>query len=135
MDRMSRAPLHSPDVATFESLAHAALGRLPDPFREHLADIVVRIEEFADDATLDAMGIEDAWELTGLYHGRPLSEQTVWAATDLPPTITLYRQPLLAEWCETGVDLADLVNHVVVHEVGHHFGLSDEDMHRIEDEG
>jgi predicted Zn-dependent protease with MMP-like domain len=124
----------SPDAATFERLAREALDRLPDPFRDHLADIVIRVEEFADDETLDAMEIDDAWELTGLYHGRPLSEQSVWATGDMPPTITLYRQPLLGEWRETGVELADLVNHVVVHEVGHHFGLSDDDMHRIEDE-
>ena len=132
---MSRRSATPPDAATLENLARGALSRLPHPFREHLADIVVRIEEFADDETLDAMGIDDAWELTGLYHGRPLSEQTVWAAADMPPMITLYRQSLLAEWCETGVDLVDLVNHVVIHEVGHHFGLSDEDMHRIEGEG
>lgn len=122
------------DTAVFERLAREALDRLPAPFREHLDDIVIRVEEFADDETLDAMDIEDAWELTGLYHGRPVGEQSVWQTGDMPPTITLYRQPLLAEWRETGVELADLVNHVVVHEVGHHFGLSDDDMHRIEDD-
>lgn len=122
------------DTATFERLAREALDRLPAPFREHLGDIVVRVEEFADDETLDALDIDDAWALTGLYHGRPVGEQSVWQTGDMPPTITLYRQPLLAEWRETGVELADLVNHVVVHEVGHHFGLSDDDMHRIEDE-
>jgi predicted Zn-dependent protease with MMP-like domain len=122
------------DTAMFERLAREALDRLPAPFREHLDDIVIRVEEFADDETLDAMDIEDAWELTGLYHGRPVGEQSVWQTGDMPPTITLYRQPLLAEWRETGVELADLVNHVVVHEVGHHFGLSDDDMHRIEDD-
>lgn len=130
---MSRHPLQSADTATFERLAREALNRLPDPFREHLGDIVIRVEEFADDETLDAMGIEDAWDLTGLYHGRPLSEQSVWSSADMPPTITLYRAPLLQEWRETGVELGDLINHVVVHEVGHHFGLSDDDMHRIED--
>lgn len=122
------------NTAVFERLAREALDRLPAPFREHLDDIVIRVEEFADDETLDAMDIEDAWELTGLYHGRPVGEQSVWQTGDMPPTITLYRQPLLAEWRETGVELADLVNHVVVHEVGHHFGLSDDDMHRIEDD-
>jgi predicted Zn-dependent protease with MMP-like domain len=122
------------DPAMFEHLAREALDRLPAPFREHLDDIVIRVEEFADDETLDAMDIDDAWELTGLYHGRPVGEQSVWQTGDMPPTITLYRQPLLAEWRETGVELADLVNHVVVHEVGHHFGLSDDDMHRIEDD-
>jgi predicted Zn-dependent protease with MMP-like domain len=123
----------SPDAATFERLASEAFARLPDPFRDHLADVVIRVEEFADREALDAVGIADRWELTGLYHGRPLSEDSIWATAELPPTITLYRQPLLREWRETGVELADLVNHVVVHEVGHHFGLSDEDMHDIED--
>jgi predicted Zn-dependent protease with MMP-like domain len=132
----SRRPeaMRGADTAVFERLAREALDRLPAPFREHLDDIVIRVEEFADDETLGAMDIEDAWELTGLYHGRPVGEQSVWQTGDMPPTITLYRQPLLAEWRETGVELADLVNHVVVHEVGHHFGLSDDDMHRIEDD-
>ena len=80
------------------------------------------------------MAIDDAWDLTGLYHGRPLSEQSVWETGDMPPMITLYRAPLLAEMRESGVALADLVNHVVIHEIGHHFGLSDDDMHRLEDE-
>jgi predicted Zn-dependent protease with MMP-like domain len=123
------------DAAEIERLAARALRRLPMPFREYLQDIVIRVEEFADRETLDALEIDDRWDLTGLYHGRPLSEQSVWAAADMPPTITLYRAPLLREWRETGVAFEDLVTHVVVHEVGHHFGLSDEDMHRIEDEG
>jgi predicted Zn-dependent protease with MMP-like domain len=130
---MSQPLPPSVDVATFERLAREALERLPAPFHEHLSDIVIRIEEFADAETLDEMAIDDRWDLTGLYHGRPLSEQSVWATADMPPMITLYRAPLLREWRETGVDLRDLINHVVVHEVGHHFGLSDEDMHRIED--
>jgi predicted Zn-dependent protease with MMP-like domain len=128
-----RAPPSS-DTATFERLAREALDRLPAPFREHLGDVVIRIEEFADDETLDVMEIDDPWELTGLYHGHPLTEQSVWETGDMPPMITLYRAPLLQEMRETGVALEDLVNHVVVHEVGHHFGLSDDDMHRLEDE-
>lgn len=124
----------STDVAAFERLACKALDSLPAPFREHLADIVIRIEEFADDETLDAMDIESEWDLTGLYQGRPVGEQSIWTTAEMPPTITLYRQPLLAELRETGVGLGDLIRHVVVHEVGHHFGLSDEDMHRLEGE-
>jgi predicted Zn-dependent protease with MMP-like domain len=94
---------------------------------------VFRVEEFADDETLQAMGIENPWELTGLYHGRPLSEQSIWSAGDLPPMISLFRCPLLNEWVETGVTLEELVTHVIVHEVGHHFGLSDAEMEAIED--
>ena len=123
----------APDAATFEALAVAALNRLPEPFAQHLAEIVIRIEEFADAETLAELEIESEWDLTGLYHGRPLTEQSMWDSGDMPPQVTLYRQPLLAEWCETGVTLQALVTHVVVHEIGHHFGLSDEDMHALED--
>ena len=94
-----------------------------------------RIEDFADDEVLDALGIEDPFELSGLY-SRPLDrEQTSWASGELPPMIHLYRRPLLDEWAETGVSLEDLITHVIVHEVGHHFGFSDADMHAIEDAG
>ncbi len=122
-----------PDPATFYRLAHAAIERLPKLFREHLEGVVVRVEEFADAETLAAVGIDDRWELTGLYHGRPLGEQSIWTSGELPPVISLYRQPLLDEWRATGVTLEDLVTHVIVHEVGHHFGLSDDDMAAIED--
>ena len=121
-----------PSAAAFEALARAAFARIPDPFAAHLAAIVVRVEEFADAETLAALGIADKWGLTGLYHGHPLDTQSVWATGDLPPVITLFRQPLLAEWNATGVRLEDLVAHVVIHEVGHHFGLSDDDMHALE---
>lgn len=131
---MRTNPMLSPDTATFERLAREALDRLPEPFSDHTGDIVIRVEEFADAETLDALDIDDRWDLTGLYSGRPLSEKSLWATGDMPPMITLYRAPLLREWRETGVELDDLVNHVVVHEIGHHFGLSDDDMHRIEDE-
>ncbi|EZP81744.1 hypothetical protein BV97_02402 [Novosphingobium resinovorum] len=123
-----------PSAAEFERLAHAAFARIPAPFAQHLDGITVHIEEFADEETLGAMGIEDAWELTGLYHGRSMDTDSVWISGEFPPRITLYRQPLLAEWCETEVDLEDLVAHVVIHEVGHHFGLSDDAMHALEDQ-
>jgi predicted Zn-dependent protease with MMP-like domain len=123
----------APDAATIEAMAHEALARIPEPFANHLADVALLVEEFADDETLDAMGIEDAFDLTGLYHGRPIGEKSAFESGALPDRIHLYRQPLLAEWCATGVDLGDLITHVVVHEVGHHFGLSDDDMHALED--
>jgi predicted Zn-dependent protease with MMP-like domain len=122
-----------PDAATFERLARQALTALPTQFREHLDGVRVRIEEFADAETLDELGLDDAWELTGLYHGRPWGEQSVWDSGELPPVITLYRRPLLQEMRETEVTLQALVTHVVIHEVGHHFGLSDEEMAAIED--
>ena len=108
---------------------------MPQPFRAHLDGIAIRIEDFADEAVLADLGIEDPWELTGLYEGRPLTEQSLWSSGELPPTIRLFRRPLLEEWVETGVALDDLISHVIVHEVGHHFGFSDDDMDAIEREG
>ncbi len=107
--------------------------RLPEAFRQHLGGVVLRIEEFAEDEVLDQLGIEDPFELTGLYSGRPMGEQSSMLSGELPPMIHLYRRPLLDEWVETGVSLEALITHVIVHEVGHHFGLSDADMHAIED--
>jgi predicted Zn-dependent protease with MMP-like domain len=131
---MTRSFGPPPSTADFEALARAAFARIPDPFARHLDGITVHVEDFADEETLRDMEIEDPWELTGLYHGRPMDEESSWVSGELPPRITLYRQPLLAEWCETGVTLEDLVAHVVIHEVGHHFGLSDAQMHALEDQ-
>jgi len=128
-----QARSHAPDAAAIEGLARAALARIPEPFAGHLADVVLIVEEFADDETLDAMGIEDPFELTGLYHGRPVGEKSAWESGGLPDRIHLYRRAILDEWVDTGVALDALVTHIVVHEVGHHFGLSDADMHALED--
>ena len=115
-------------------LAHAALARLPAEFQPNLADIVIRIEEFADPEQLASVGLDDPRRLVGLYRGHPVSKQSIWASGDMPPTIFLFRQPLLARWRQTGAPLEAVVNHLVVHEVGHHFGLSDDEMHALEDE-
>jgi predicted Zn-dependent protease with MMP-like domain len=123
----------APDAAMIEALARAALARIPEPFNAYLADIVLVVEDFADDETLDQMGIEDPFDLTGLYRGRPVGEKSAWDGVTMPDEIHLYRRPLLDEWVHTGVSLESLINHVVVHEVGHHFGLSDDDMHALED--
>ena len=124
----------APTAEEIERLARAALARIPAPFAEHLADVVLIVEELADDETLDALGIEDPFDLTGLYHGRPIGEKSAWESGALPDRIHLYRRALLDEWVATGVSLDALVTHVVVHEVGHHFGLSDADMHALEDD-
>jgi predicted Zn-dependent protease with MMP-like domain len=127
--------LHQPpDADTIERLARAALDNLPEAFRAHLADVVIRIEEYADAEQLASVNLTKPWQLVGLYRGRPVSRQSVWASGELPPTIYLFRQPLLARWRQTGATLEAVVNHLVVHEVGHHFGLSDADMHAIEDD-
>ena len=131
---MGTGQTFAPDAAAIEALAEAAIARLPAEFRRHLVNVVLRIEEFADEAVLDEMGIEDPFELSGLYSGRPVSEESNWVSGELPPMIHLYRRPLLDEWVETGVALEDLITHVIVHEIGHHFGFSDADMHAIEDQ-
>jgi len=122
----------APDAAAIEALARAAMARLPGAFRRYLDDVVLRVEDFADDETLDALGIEDPFELSGLYRGRPVGEKSVGDSGALPDMIFLYRRALLDEWVESGETLEALVSHVLVHEVGHHFGLSDDDMHALE---
>ena len=124
---------YAPDAATIERLARDALARLPDAFRAHLGDVVLLVEDFAEDDVLAELGIEDPFELTGLYTGRPVGDKSSTDSGALPDMIHLYRRPLLDEWVDTGVSLEALVTHVLVHEVGHHFGLSDDDMHALED--
>jgi predicted Zn-dependent protease with MMP-like domain len=131
---MAGGQIYAPDAAAIERLAEAALAALPAHFRALIGNVVLRVEEFADDEVLDSLGIEDPFELTGLYTGRSLDKADSWVSGELPPMIHLYRRPLLDEWVETGVALEDLITHVIVHEVGHHFGLSDEDMHALENE-
>jgi predicted Zn-dependent protease with MMP-like domain len=131
---MGTGQTYAPDAAAIERLAEAAIARLPETFRRHLANVVLRVDDFADDEVLDALGIEDAFDLSGLYSGRSLDKQDSWVSGELPPMIHLYRGPLLDEWVETGVALEDLITHVIVHEVGHHFGFSDADMHAIEEQ-
>ena len=132
---MGTGQTYAPDAAAIEALAEAAISRLPTEFRQHLTNVVLRIEDFADEAVLDEMGIEDPFELSGLYSGRPVSEESAWVSGELPPMIHLYRRPLLDEWVETGVALEELITHVIVHEIGHHFGFSDADMHALEESG
>ncbi len=131
---MSGGQTLAPDAAAIERLADAAIAALPERFRHHLDGVVVRIEEFADEETLDAMEIEDPFELTGLYSGRSMREESSLASGEMRPMIHLYRRPLLDEWVDTNVTLEALITHVIVHEVGHHFGLSDGDMHAIEEQ-
>ncbi len=130
---MSPRQTLAPDAAAIERLADAAVAALPAAFRAHLGSVVVRVEDFADDDVLDEMGIADPFDLTGLYQGHPVGTKAGLGSGALPDMIFLYRRPLLDEWVATGVTLEALVTHVVVHEIGHHFGLSDADMHALED--
>jgi predicted Zn-dependent protease with MMP-like domain len=126
-------PRTAPDADAIRAIALKALNALPAEFRAHLGDVVLIVEEFADEETLDALGIEHPLDLTGLYHGRPVGEKSSMESGALPDRIHLYRRAILEEWIETGVGLDELVAHVMIHEVGHHFGLSDDDMHALED--
>jgi predicted Zn-dependent protease with MMP-like domain len=130
---MSERQTLAPDAAEIERLAEAAIARLPAQFRAHLEGVVLQVDEFADEDVLRQLGIENEFELSGLYSGRPIGEQSSMLSGELPAMIHLYRRPLLDEWVETGVSLEALVTHVIVHEIGHHFGFSDADMHAIED--
>ena len=122
-----------PSADEMEAIARRALLSLPEPFAGHLRDFVLLIEEFADDETLDAMGIDDPFELSGLYEGVPLTERSVEQSGTLPERIRLFRRAILDEWAGSDDTLEHLVAHVLVHEVGHHFGLSDDDIHALED--
>ena len=125
----------APCADEIEALARAALARLPVQFAAHLDEVVLRVEEFADDALLAEMGIEDPFELTGVYEGLPLTERSIEHSGTLPDRIRLFRRPILDEWAEGDDSLEHLVAHVLIHEIGHHFGLSDEDMHALEESG
>ncbi len=122
-----------PDADAIEAICRATIAGLPAQFAQHLGDIVFAVEEFADDETLAALGLEHPLDLSGLYHGRPLGEKSSMDSNAMPDRIVLYRRAILEEWIETGVRLDDLVAHVTIHEIGHHFGLSDDDMHALED--
>ncbi|GAA4024431.1 metallopeptidase family protein [Sphingomonas swuensis] len=122
----------APSLEEIEALARTALERLPEPFAATARSVLLSVEEFADEATLAEMGMEDPYELTGLYVGRPLTERSFDESGRFPDRVFLFRSPILLEWCETNESLEHLVTHVLVHEIGHHFGLSDEDMHLLE---
>ncbi len=125
----------APSLDDLATIAERAFAALPSPFRELTAEAVIRIDDFADSEVLDELGIEDAFELTGLYQGVDLSRRSTFDIETGPSRIFLYRRPILDEWAERGnVTLEELVTHVLIHEIGHHFGLSDDDIHRIEDE-
>ena len=130
---MSEGQTLAPGAERIEAIARATIAKLPAEFARHLGDIVLKVEELADDATLDEMGIESPFELTGLYTGLPVGAKSVDHSGTMPDMIHLYRRAILDEWVESGVSLEALVSHVVIHEIGHHFGLSDADMHRLEE--
>ncbi len=123
----------APDAALIEALARDAVLALPEPWREAATAVALRVEEFPPDDVLEELGIEDAYELTGLYDGIPLTEKSVMDQATAPDVIWLFRRPILDEWVDRGnVGLGELVAHVMVHELAHHFGWSDEDIAAID---
>lgn len=123
----------APSLALIEQLAHEAVSTLPEPFRAAATLVRLRIEDFPDDEMLEALDLTDAFELTGLYEGTPMTEKSVSDQPTGPDTIWLFRRPILDEWVERGdVSIGDLVTHVLVHEMAHHFGWSDEDIAAID---
>lgn len=126
--------LTAPTLDDFERMAREEFDRLPSEFRSTLGDVVFTVQDFAEDDVLDEMDAESPFELTGLFVGQELGAQDASTLPREPSMVFLYRVPILAEWAETGVELGALISHVIVHEIGHHFGLSDEDMERIESE-
>mgnify|MGYP000900632074 CR=1 FL=1 len=119
----------APSLDDFDTLAREAWDALPESFRKLAGDVLVRIEDFAGDEVLDGLGIEDPFELTGLYQGIDLTERSMMDPAPSARMVFLYRRAILDEWIDRGdVTLAELVAHVLVHEVGHHFGLSDAQM-------
>lgn len=123
----------APSLDDLAALAEAAFAALPEGFRSMAGEVVFRVDDFAATEVLDELGIEDAFELTGLYQGVNLAVRSVFDPSPGPSRVFLYRRPILDEWAERGdVTLAELVSHVLVHEIGHHFGLSDPDIDAIE---
>jgi predicted Zn-dependent protease with MMP-like domain len=131
---MTRRFDHPPSAEEIEAIARDAMERLPDPFASHLRHVVLQIDEFADDALLAEMAIDHPLDLTGVYEGIPIGLRSVETSGTLPDRIRLFRQAILAEWAEEGEQLEHLVRHILIHEVGHHFGLSDEEMHALEEQ-
>ena len=122
----------APQLADLEELAAVAWERLPDEFRARAGDLLIRVEDFPTDEVLEALGLQDPFELLGLYHGISLDQKSVTDLPRQPDMVFLYRRPMLEEWAEGGETLGDLITRVLVHEIGHHFGFSDADMEQIE---
>jgi predicted Zn-dependent protease with MMP-like domain len=123
-----------PSADDIADLAERAFVAIPARLAEHVRGVGISVEEMPDDETLDDLGIESPWDLTGLYHGTPLTERSVSDIARPPDLIFLYRQPILMEWIETGEDLYRLVRNVLVHEIAHHFGFSDAAIEALERE-
>ena len=123
----------APSLDDFARLAEAAFAALPAVFRQAAGEVVIRVDDFADEETLADLEIEDPFELTGLYSGVHIGERDAMGPAPEPSRVFLYRRPILDEWCERGdVGLSEIIAHVLIHEIGHHFGLDDDRIDVIE---
>ena len=132
---MKRRFTVAPGLAEVEAMARAALGTIPDALRRHVGDVIIRVDDFPDAETEHEMNLESPFDILGLYRGVSLDRKSVHDTPHDLDMIFLYRRPILDYWCETGEDLNHVIRHVLIHEIGHHFGLSDADMHHIEERG
>ncbi|MDX2143603.1 MAG: metallopeptidase family protein [Rhodospirillaceae bacterium] len=123
-----------PSLDDIEALAAEALTVLPQRLRQFTTALVIRVAEFPDDDVMAEMGLESPFDILGLYQGIAMDEEQVEHSGNLPNMVFLYRRPILDYWCETGEDLAHVVRHVLIHEIGHHFGFSDAEMEALEAE-
>jgi predicted Zn-dependent protease with MMP-like domain len=123
-----------PSLADLEELSQRALETIPGQLKQHLGPVVIRVEEFPDEETEEAMGLDSPFDILGLYRGVALPHKSIADPRPDLDMVFLYRRPILDYWCETGEDLARVVRHVLIHEIGHHFGFSDDDMALIEAE-
>ncbi|MDI7863085.1 metallopeptidase family protein [Rhizobiaceae bacterium n13] len=123
---------HAPTISAFESLAIEAYGHLPEEFRALTGNLTIEIADFPTDEVFEDMALETPFDLLGLFEGRGISERFTMETGEMPNHITLYRRPILDYWAENEETLGDIITHVLIHEIGHHFGLSDDDMERIE---
>jgi predicted Zn-dependent protease with MMP-like domain len=125
----------APSLGDIEALAERGLATIPRALKRHLGPLVIRVEEFPDEETEAAMELESPFDILGLYRGVALPHKSLTDPRAQIDMVFLYRRPILDYWCESGEDLGDVVRHVLIHEIGHHLGFSDEDMERIEEGG
>lgn len=121
-----------PSIADFEAMAEEALASIPKELLTHVGNVLIRVEDFPDERVARDMDLESPFDLLGLYSGVDLIRRSVSDVRTTLDTIHLYRRPILDYWCETGEDLHHVIRHVLIHEIGHHFGLSDDDMEALE---
>ncbi|MFD2262111.1 metallopeptidase family protein [Lacibacterium aquatile] len=123
-----------PSIEHLEQMARQAMATIPPALLSKTVGVVIQVHDFPDEETEEDMGLESPFDLLGLYRGVALTAKSFSDVRAEPDFVYLYRRPILDYWCDTGEDLEDIVRNVLIHEIGHHFGLSDEDMERLENE-